>query len=67
MNNVGLPPSCPDLFRVSTFFYLVTTKQLVDGRDKPGHDVTGAPRQDTRAMHTNFTDQDTSVLSRKFS
>ena len=27
-----------DLFRVSTFFCLVTTRQLVDGRDKPGHD-----------------------------
>ena len=30
--------SCPDLFRVSTLFCFVTTKQLVDGRDKPGHD-----------------------------
>ena len=27
--------------RVSTFFCLVTTRQLVDGRNKPGHDERG--------------------------
>ena len=40
MSNIGLPPSCPDLFRASTFFALSYEKR-VDGRDKPGHDGKG--------------------------
>ena len=31
-----------DLFRASTFFVSRLREKLVDGRDKPGHDVLGA-------------------------